>query len=105
MPKEYFVYILLCNDNTYYVGVTNDYSRRFEQHVNGVSKKSYTYPRRPLELVFIETFNDIKQAIAREKQIKKWSQAKKKALIDNNYQDVKKFARCLNKTSHKNFRR
>ena len=105
MNRTYFVYILQCNDNTYYVGVTNDYAKRFEEHMLGKHQRSYTFSRRPVELAFVEVFYDIKQAISREKQIKKWSQAKKKALIENNYEDVKKFAACLNQTSHLNHKK
>jgi putative endonuclease len=50
---QYFVYILKCNDNTYYTGVTNDVQRRFLEHQNGDDVDSYTYKRRPVELVFL----------------------------------------------------
>jgi putative endonuclease len=82
----YFVYILLCSDDTYYTGVTNDINRREKEHLEGYKESSYTHYRQPTLLVYQEEFRYIDKAIAREKQLKKWSQAKKRALI-NDYAD------------------
>jgi len=79
--NNYTVYILLCGDGAYYVGVTNDLNRRIQEHQNGDNTKAYTYSRKPLKLVFQEHFNDINQAIAFEKQVKGWRREKKEALI------------------------
>ena len=79
--NNYTVYILLCSDQSYYVGVTNDIEARVLQHNEGINKKAYTYARRPVKLVFQDHFHDINQAIAFEKQIKGWRRAKKEALI------------------------
>ncbi len=102
MQFEYFVYILICADNTFYAGVTNNVYRRFEEHFLGKSIKAYTYTRRPVELKYVEAFTDIRQAISREKQIKKWSQKKKLAIIEERYEDLKEYSACLNLTSHLN---
>ena len=59
--KQYFVYILKCNDGTYYTGVKNDIDRRLFEHQSGFNKNSYTYFRRPINLVFCEFFNDVNQ--------------------------------------------
>lgn len=83
--KQYFVYILLCSDNSYYTGVTNDLERRLYEHENGLDPGSYTCKRRPLKLVFCENFNDVNQAIAFEKQVKGWSRKKKEAIIAGNW--------------------
>jgi len=83
--KSYAVYILLCSDKTYYTGVTNDIDRRFAEHMEGLSPRSYTFRRRPLKVVFYQDFNDVHVAIDAEKQIKKWSVAKKKALINEDF--------------------
>ena len=77
----YTVYILRCSDNSYYVGVTSDINRRFEEHQNGINKKSYMYRSRLLKLVFEEHFHDVNQAIQFEKQIKGWRRARKEVLI------------------------
>jgi putative endonuclease len=83
--KQYFVYILLCNDNSYYTGVTNDLERRLYEHKNGVNPECYTCKRRPVKLVFNERFTDITQAIAFEKQVKGWNRKKKEAIISNDW--------------------
>ena len=83
--KQYFVYILLCSDNSYYTGITNNLQKRFYEHKEGTDPKAYTFKRRPLKLVFYETFNDVNQAIAFEKQVKGWRRAKKEAIINDNW--------------------
>jgi len=50
--NQYFVYILLCSDSSYYTGVTNNLDRRLYEHEAGFDPKSYTFKRRPLKLVF-----------------------------------------------------
>jgi len=83
--NQYFVYILLCSDNSYYTGITNDLERRLYEHETGLNPGSYTSKRRPLKLVFHERFPDAIQAIAFEKQIKGWNRAKKEALINGRW--------------------
>lgn len=53
----------------------------------------YTRRRRPVELVFSENFGRITDAIAAERQLKGWSRAKKKALIDGDFDMLKQLAR------------
>ena len=79
--KTYFVYIVKCSDNSYYTGFTNDLDRRLGEHQSGKNKDSYTFDKRPVQLMWFETFNDVLNAIAIEKQIKGWSRRKKEALI------------------------
>ncbi|MCW3071465.1 MAG: hypothetical protein JWO44_1355 [Bacteroidetes bacterium] len=79
--KTMYVYILRCSNGSYYTGVTNDLEERFAQHSQGIHPNSYTFSRRPLELVFYEIFNSPLAAIAFEKKLKKWSKQKKEALI------------------------
>lgn len=88
-----FVYILLCSDNTYYTGITENVYKRFEEQQSGKHFGSYTYGRRPLELVHFCHFMDITQAISFEKKIKKWSKAKKLALIENRFIDLPNLAK------------
>jgi len=83
--NQYFVYILLCSDNSYYTGVTNNLDRRLYEHETDFDPKAYTFKRRPLKLVFHETFTEITQAIAFEKQVKGWNRAKKEALINGRW--------------------
>lgn len=83
--KTYFVYIILCSDNSYYTGVTNNLEKRIIEHNEGLDKKAYTYSRRPVKLVWYTSTNDVNYAISSEKQIKGWRRAKKEALINRNY--------------------
>ena len=70
------------NNTTIYVGVTNDLERRVAEHKAG-SIPGFTQKYNCKKLVFFESFSDIEQAIAREKQIKGWVRVKKDALIDS----------------------
>lgn len=83
--KQYFVYILRCNDSSYYTGITNDLERRIFEHENAHDPNCYTAKRRPLKLVFHELFADVNQAIAFEKQVKGWNRKKKEAIINGNW--------------------
>jgi len=91
--KSYFVYILKCNDDSYYTGVTNDLEKRVAEHNDGHSITSYTFKRRPVKLVFSQQFHDIQQAIALEKQIKGWSRRKKEAFINEEWENLKLFSK------------
>ncbi|MFN8325548.1 GIY-YIG nuclease family protein [Flavobacterium sp.] len=83
-----FVYILKCSDNTYYTGVTQNVFKRFEEHQSGKHFGSYTYNRRPVELAYYCSFTNIEIAIEFEKKLKKWSSAKKEALIEGRHNDL-----------------
>jgi putative endonuclease len=82
MDRAYFVYIIASQRNgTLYVGVTNDLVRRMEQHkARGGSRFAARYGVDLL--VYFETFTDVNEAIAREKQLKGWNRAWKIALIE-----------------------
>jgi putative endonuclease len=88
-----YVYILRCSDNTYYTGVTSNLTKRLAEHEFGLHVDSYTYKRRPVELKFYAEFTDINLAIQTEKQIKKWSKAKKEALINNEFNKLPNLAK------------
>ena len=96
----YYTYIVKCSDGSYYTGVTNNLQRRINEHESGLDPKCYTYKRRPIELVYSEYFFDIRYAIDREKQIKRWSRKKKEALITENMSKLNERAACKNETSH-----
>ena len=84
--KTYYVYIVKCSDNSYYTGMTNNLTRRIDEHNEGNNPESYTYTRRPVKLVFYSEFNEVEQAIAVEKQVKGWSRKKKEAIINDNWE-------------------
>src|SRR5690606_27738723 len=91
--KQYYVYILKCCDDSYYTGITNNIERRFAEHQEGINKTSYTFRRRPIELVFSMMFKDVRQAIAFEKQVKGWSRKKKEAIINNQWELLPELSR------------
>ncbi|HWA30302.1 MAG TPA: GIY-YIG nuclease family protein [Rhizomicrobium sp.] len=78
----YFVYILASRRNgTLYIGVTNDVIRRTWQHKNDLVE-GFTKKYEVHILVWFEMYGDIRDAIAREKQLKKWNRAWKIKLIE-----------------------
>lgn len=91
-----YVYILECIDNSYYIGVTNDYEKRFCEHQDGIYPTCYTFNRRPVKLVHLESFDTKWDAFDREKQLKRWGRKKKKALIESNEENLQLFAKRKN---------
>lgn len=83
MSKGY-VYILRCSDGTYYVGSTKWVEARLYQHETGEGAE-YTKRRRPVELVYVEEYDRIDEAFGREKQLQRWSHAKRQALIEGKW--------------------
>lgn len=75
-----YVYILLCADNTYYTGWTNDVEKRAQTHNQGKGAK-YTKSRLPVKVVYIESFETKIEAMKREAEIKKLTRANKEKLI------------------------
>ncbi|PKN67255.1 MAG: excinuclease ABC subunit C [Deltaproteobacteria bacterium HGW-Deltaproteobacteria-12] len=82
MNKQYYVYILTNKNNTVlYTGVTNDLKRRVFEHKNKLLE-GFTKKYNIGKLVFYEAYDDINNAISREKQIKGCSRSKKIKLIE-----------------------
>ena len=80
---NYSVYILANKTNsTVYIGVTNDLMRRLWEHrndmIDGFTKTYHVH-----KLVYYESFSDVRDAIAREKQLKGWRRSKKNDLIES----------------------
>ena len=79
---DYYVYLLASQpQGMLYVGVTNDLARRIFEHKNDLTE-GFTQRYGVHRLVYYETYGDIREAIAREKAIKKWRRAWKVALIE-----------------------
>jgi len=97
--KFFEVYILLCSDGSYYTGVTANLTKRIKQHNQGSNRNSYVFNRRPFILVYSDQFTTAYKAIKREKQIKGWSRAKKKALICGNIKLLEALSKCKNQPS------
>ncbi len=87
-PTVTSVYILRCSDDTFYVGHTDNLSAREALHNSGHGA-DYTASRRPVALVPSEQFESAKDAVKRERQLKRWSARKKKALIARDLPSLK----------------
>ncbi len=93
-----YMYILECNDGSYYTGSTKNLKKRLEEHQKGEGSK-HTRHRLPVKLVYYEAFDRIDVAFKREKQIQKWSKLKKQSLIDNDIELLKQLSK--NKSGQK----
>lgn len=85
----YYIYILTNkSDRVMYIGVTNDLARRIYEHkselIDGFTKRYHVH-----KLVYFEEYSDIKDALAREKQLKSWSREKKSSLVKEKNPDFK----------------
>ena len=76
----WYVYMLLCDQKTYYIGITNDLRKRLNEHRNKMSL--YTSRFSDIKLVYCEEYIGKYEAAKREKQLKGWSNAKKHMLIE-----------------------
>ena len=90
-----YMYILKCSDESYYTGSTRNLSKRISEHNSG-SAANYTRRRLPVVLVYFEYFERIEDAFHREKQVQKWSAAKKEALIKRDVNLLKQLSACKN---------
>ena len=84
MPHDYTYFVYMLNSSSrraLYTGITNALTTRVMEHRRGESRKSFTAQYRAFRLVYYEEFRDVRAAIAREKQIKGWTRAKKNALV------------------------
>ena len=75
-----WVYILRCADGVLYIGLTEDLDDRLRRHQEGRGG-SFTLRRRPVALVYSERWSDLLSARTREQQLKRWTRAKKEAII------------------------
>lgn len=78
--RDYCDYVMTNRSGTLYVGVTNDLARRVAEH-GSASLSQFTGRYRMNRLLYVEVTTDLRAAIAREKQIKGWTQARKIALF------------------------
>jgi tRNA/rRNA methyltransferase len=85
--KPFFVYMLKCSDELYYIGHTDDIERRIAEHNNG-QVSGYTKNRFPIKAVYIQDFMKRDEAIVAEQQIKGWSRKKKEVLIRNDWEKI-----------------
>jgi len=88
-----YTYILMCSNDQYYVGSTEDLEERLKLHNSGKGGR-FTKLHRPVSLVYKEEFDTYAEAFKRERQIHGWSRAKKEALISG---DIAKLKQLSNK--------
>ena len=87
-----YLYILKCNDGSFYTGSTLNLEKRINEHQTG-NGSIYTKRRLPIELVFSLYFERIDDAYFREKQIQGWSRKKKLALIAGKFELLSKLSK------------
>ena len=88
----FWVYILQCNDKSYYTGHTDNLENRLVQHQNKMTPSCYTSTRLPVQLMYLQEFSTREEALAAEKQIQGWSRRKKEALISNDWHALSQYA-------------
>ena len=80
--RTYHVYVMASRSRVLYIGVTNDLPRRVEEHKRGLTP-GFTSRYRVSRLVYFEEFADIRDASAREKELKGWRRSRKLELVDD----------------------
>jgi putative endonuclease len=89
----YWIYVLQCRDGSFYVGSTVDLQDRIHTH-NAGNGPAFTAKRLPVQLAYSEEQPSLEAAVKRERQIKRWSRAKKAALISGDKGNLKALSRC-----------
>ncbi|MDP3955031.1 MAG: GIY-YIG nuclease family protein [bacterium] len=77
---SWYVYILRCSDNSYYIGITNHLQERVYAH-NSKKGSIYLRTKLPVKLLYSELWPNKSEARKREIQLKGWTRKKKKMLI------------------------
>ena len=85
----WFVYMLRCADDSFYVGETHDIAQRLAAHNKGCAS-AHTAARRPVQLAYLEENATREACLARERQLKGWTRSKKQALIADDLATLKK---------------
>ncbi|MCA9285545.1 MAG: GIY-YIG nuclease family protein [Phycisphaerales bacterium] len=88
----FHTYLLRCADGTIYVGSCENLVNRVASHNDGTAA-TWTMKRRPVQLVHSEAFPTRAEAVAREKQLKRWSHAKKAALASGDTERLRALAK------------
>jgi predicted GIY-YIG superfamily endonuclease len=88
----YSVYILRCGDGSFYVGHSQNVEARVRAHAEGAASV-HTKGRGPLTIVYQEPHATERAAVARERQLKRWTHAKKAALIQGDLADLNRLSR------------
>ena len=89
---SYYVYVILCKDNSFYTGYTKDLDSRMRLHMNGKAAR-YTRMHRPKKIVYVEEFGSRAEAMRREKSVKRLNHSQKLELINSQNKPKIKFKR------------
>ena len=89
---QFWVHILRCSDGSYYTGHTDDMDKRLSEHEQGPAA-DWTRRRKPVVLVWSDWTSSRYEALEFERRVKRWSRAKKEALIAGDWARVGYFAR------------
>lgn len=92
LADSFFVYIVRCSDGSVYIGHASNVRERVKVHNEGRGAL-WTASRRPVALVYQEPHPSEEKAIARERQIERWTHAKKLALIDDDKARLKSLSK------------
>jgi len=79
--RTYCIYLMASRSRALYTGITNDLPRRVKEHKQGLAD-GFTKKYRIIRLVHFEEFSDVRDAIAREKEIKGWMRYRKARLVE-----------------------
>ena len=90
-PLMWYLYITKNRNGAFYTGITTNLDRRLAEHRRGKGG-NYTRRNKPQKLLYTEQFTRRDQADARERQIKRWSRAKKKALIKGDLNELRRLS-------------
>jgi putative endonuclease len=78
----YYVYVIICKDNSFYTGYTKDLDSRMRLHMNGKAAR-YTKMHKPRKIVYVEEFGSRAEAMRREKWIKRLNHNQKRKLTNS----------------------
>ncbi len=84
--QVFYLYILQCNDQSYYVGHTDDIEKRIADHAAGLC--GYTSKRLPVKLIHIDQFQARDEAFIAEHKIKGWTRKKKEAFMQKKFDEL-----------------
>jgi putative endonuclease len=94
MLEGAWLYILRCADGSYYVGTTRtSLEMRIAEHNAGTLRRLHSLSQTGRELIFSHWFDQVTDAIENERKLKKWSRAKKEALIRGDFASLQQLAK------------
>ena len=84
MTWKWYVYIIECEDGSYYTGRTWNLDTRWTKHLSKLGAK-YTRKHKPKRVAYMEEYENFEEASFREKQIQGWTRVKKEKLISGEW--------------------